>query len=106
MEREDQWNLFVHDAGVRMTFEQIALILETPLGRCDEYADALVVSQRQRIVQIYNELKDRHSYSEASLQARVQWIGEAARALEPRIVSLIREVIREERAWYQEGTEV
>jgi hypothetical protein len=57
-----------------MTFEQIAQILETPLGNYDQYSDVVVVRERKRIVQMYSELKDKKGYSQASLQARVQWM--------------------------------
>lgn len=57
-----------------MTFEQIAQILETPLGHYDEYSDTVVVRERKRIVQMYGELKNKGTYSDASLAARVQWM--------------------------------
>lgn len=57
-----------------MTLEQIAQILETPLGRYDEYSDVVVVRERKRIMQIYAEIKGRQTLSSASLEARVRWL--------------------------------
>lgn len=62
-----------------MTFEQIAQILETPLGgNYGQYSDVVVVRERKRVQQMYSKWKEQDiGYGEASLRARVQWMIEA-----------------------------
>lgn len=60
-----------------MTFEQIAQVLETPLGGYERYYDTDVVRERRRVRQMYSELKNQMGYGEASLKARVKWMYEA-----------------------------
>lgn len=62
-----------------LSMEQIAQILETPLGGYQEYSDVEVVKHRRRIQQMYSELKNDMGmgYGEASLRARTQWLHEA-----------------------------
>lgn len=59
---------------MKFTPEQIVQILETPLGKAYHIEDEVVLVERKRIHERYEELKWDLSFSEANIQARAWWL--------------------------------
>lgn len=59
---------------MKLTTRQVALILETPLGKAYRIDDEVVLAERAKISEKYSEFKWQDGFEEASLKARAWWL--------------------------------